>query len=228
MVLERSFNTGRITLIYAEGPPSGPPLVLLHGAASRWQNLLPLLSPLAKSWHVYALDLRGHGSSPHRPGRYRLDDFVADILAFLDEVVGEAAVLFGYSLGGFIALSIAARRPERVRALVIGDTPLYGELHPQAGRFNDALADIVARKGTVSATEGALAALPLAEQGGTTLRLGDTTDAPLLHEWAVALARVDPDVLRMLADGRMLDGYDAETLLCQVRIVGHRRAASHC
>ena len=132
MIQERSFGRGSPRLNYAEGAPSGPPLVLLHGAGGHWQNPLPLLEPLAASWHVYALDLRGHGGSFHQSGGCRLDDFVADIVAFLDAVVGEAAVLLGYSLGGYIALCIAAQSPWRARTLVIADTPLYGELHPQA------------------------------------------------------------------------------------------------
>lgn len=132
MIQERSFGRGSPRLNYAEGAPSGPPLVLLHGAGGHWQNPLPLLEPLAASWHVYALDLRGHGGSFHQSGGCRLDDFVADIAAFLDAVVGEAAVLLGYSLGGYIALCIAAQSPWRARTLVIADTPLYGELHPQA------------------------------------------------------------------------------------------------
>jgi pimeloyl-ACP methyl ester carboxylesterase len=217
MLQERSVDVGTITLNYAVGPPNGPPLVMVHGAGSRWQNLLPLLSPLAASWHVYAPDLRGHGGSLHQPGGYRLDDFVMDTLAFLGAVVGAPAVLLGYSLGGFITLSLAARHPDRVRALVIAETPLYAELHPQAGPFNAALAALAERGDTVSATEEALAALPVGEHDGTAVRLGDIMAAPLLHDWAVSLVRVDPEVLRGLADGRLLAGYDAETLLPQVR-----------
>jgi pimeloyl-ACP methyl ester carboxylesterase len=213
MFQERRFDLGGLPLNYAEGSPSGPPIVLLHGASGRWQNLFPLLEPLAASWHVYAPDLRGHGGSFHQPGGYRLDDFVADIVAFLDGVVGEAVVLFGYSLGGYIALSIAAQSPSRVRTLVIADTPLYAELHPQAGSFNRAVANVAAPGQTVSATERALAAITLGEQDGATVRLGDVMEAPLLHEWSMALVHVDPDVLRMWADGRTLSGYDAESLL---------------
>jgi pimeloyl-ACP methyl ester carboxylesterase len=217
MIQERRFDLGNLRLNYAEGSPSGPPLVLIHGASGRWQNLLPLVEPLATSWHVYAPDLRGHGGSFHQPGGYRIDDFVADIMAFLDVVVGEAVVLFGYSLGGYIALSIAAQSPSRVRTLVIADTPLYVELHPQADPFNRAVADVVEQGQTVSATERALAAITLGEQDGATVRLGDIMDAPLLCEWSEALVHIDPDVLRMWADGRTLSGYDAERLLSRVQ-----------
>jgi pimeloyl-ACP methyl ester carboxylesterase len=217
MFQERRFDLGGLPLNYAEGSPSGPPIVFLHGASGHWQNLLPLLEPLAVSWHVYAPDLRGHGGSFHQPGGYRFDDFVADIESFLDDVVGETVVLFGYSLGGYIALSIAAQSPARVRTLVIADTPLYAELHPQAGPFNRAVADVVAQGQTVSAIERALADITLGEQDGATVRLGEIMDAALLHEWSMELVHVDPDVLRMWADGRMLSGYDAERLLGRVQ-----------
>jgi pimeloyl-ACP methyl ester carboxylesterase len=100
---------------------------------------------------------------------------------------------------------------------VIAETPLYAELHPQAGPFNAALAAIAERGDTASATEDALAALSLGEHDGTAVRLGDITAEPLLHDWAMSLVRVDPEVLRALADGRLLAGYAAETLLPQVR-----------
>lgn len=57
---ERSFHTGSVTLNFAEGPPSGPPLVLLHGINNRWQAFLPLMPALATRWHIYALDLLHH------------------------------------------------------------------------------------------------------------------------------------------------------------------------
>src|SRR6266567_3422376 len=105
-------------LNYAEGASSGPPLVLLHGGSARWQSVLPLLPELSQHWHIYAPDLRGHGKSGSVPGGYRLLDYTADIEAFLKQVVKEPAVLFGHSLGGHIAIMVAAWYPHRIRALI--------------------------------------------------------------------------------------------------------------
>src|SRR6266700_2199342 len=110
MLTEHCFNTGIVTLNYAEGASSGPPLVLLHGGSARWQSVLPLLPELSQHWHIYAPDLRGHGKSGSVPGGYRLLDYTADIEAFLKQVVKEPAVLFGHSLGGHIALLARAGR----------------------------------------------------------------------------------------------------------------------
>ncbi len=62
-IKEHSFNTGTVTLNYAEGPASGPPLVLLHGGSARWQNSESIMPDLAADWHLYAPEFRGHGQS---------------------------------------------------------------------------------------------------------------------------------------------------------------------
>ncbi len=61
MLTEHTFNTGVVTINYAEVGLSGQPLVLLHGGSARWQSSLPIIPELSQRWHVFALDLRGHG-----------------------------------------------------------------------------------------------------------------------------------------------------------------------
>ena len=124
MLQEKIFNTGMVSLNYAEGQSKGPPLVLLHGIPGRWQEFLPLLPALSMRWHIYALDLRGHGKSGQVPGQYLPEDYTVDVVAFLQEQVQEAAVLFGNSAGGMATLAAAAQLPQKVRALVIGDSPI--------------------------------------------------------------------------------------------------------
>lgn len=108
MLTEHRFPTGIVTLNYAEGAASGPPLVMLHGGSARWQSALPLIPALSQHWQVYAPDLRGHGYSEWVPGGYRLSDYAADIAAFQEQVVQCPAVLFGHSLGGHVAIVVAA------------------------------------------------------------------------------------------------------------------------
>jgi len=116
MVAEHTFHTGTVDLNYAEGEASGPPIVLLHGGSLRWQSVMPLIPDLAARWHVYAPDLRGHGRSGRVPGRYRLQDYASDVALFLEQVVTAPAILFGHSLGGHVAILVAALHPELVRA----------------------------------------------------------------------------------------------------------------
>jgi 3-oxoadipate enol-lactonase len=67
-------------------------------------------------------DLRGHGLSDCPPGPYQLADFVADLRGLLDHLGVRRAVLAGISIGGLIAIEVAARYPDRVRSLVLADT----------------------------------------------------------------------------------------------------------
>lgn len=124
MLAERRFDTGEVELNYAEGPDAGPPLVMVHGGASRWQAFEAIMPALAERWHVYALDLRGHGRSGWTPNHYTLDDYTADLLAFLERQVARPAVVFAHSLGGKIALLAAGRAPQAIRAVILGDSPL--------------------------------------------------------------------------------------------------------
>jgi len=121
---ERTFDTGVVRLNYLDqGPPTAEPLVMLHGGAWRWQEYLSLIPRLSRRWHIFALDLRGNGRSTWAPGAYRLEDFADDTSAFVEQL-NARAVLVGHSIGGVIALMVAARCPDRVKALVIEDVPL--------------------------------------------------------------------------------------------------------
>src|SRR5512135_469243 len=117
---ERYFNTGSIELHFLEGPPAGPPLILLHALFSKWREFSVLIPGLEQIAHVFALDLRGHGQSG-RAGSYRIESFVSDLAAFIKDHVGKPAVVLGHSLGGMIALMLGASHPDLVRALVIGE-----------------------------------------------------------------------------------------------------------
>ena len=121
---EQSCKIGSLDLRFVEGPPSGPPLVLLHGFAARWQFFMPLLPALSERWHVYAPDFRGHGASSRTPGDYRIERLIDDTRAFLETQVEEPAAIFGHSMGGWVAAAIAAEVPHLVRGLVIGDSEL--------------------------------------------------------------------------------------------------------
>lgn len=127
MAGERQFSASAVNLNYVEhGPPSAAPLVMLHGGAWRWQAFLSLIPSLGRSWHTYAVDLRGNGRSGWVPGRYRLADFADDNAEFVERL-NAPAVLVGHSIGGVVALMVAARRPDLVRGLIIEDVPITRE-----------------------------------------------------------------------------------------------------
>ncbi len=107
----------------------GKPLVVLHGATSRWQDMNSILNPLTEHWHVYALDLRGHGKSGRAAGHYLLTDYAQDVATLISQHIGEAAIVYGHSLGGIVAMELATQSPGDVQALVLEDPALVEYTH---------------------------------------------------------------------------------------------------
>jgi pimeloyl-ACP methyl ester carboxylesterase len=107
----------RGSLAYTE-TGHGPPVVLLHGltcSAAYWLRVVPLLAGL----RAIALDLRGHGLSPHYDS-YRYADYADDLVHALDELGLERVPVAGHSLGGYVAL-LAATRCDRIQAVLAID-----------------------------------------------------------------------------------------------------------
>ncbi|MHA2383825.1 MAG: alpha/beta fold hydrolase, partial [Candidatus Thorarchaeota archaeon] len=60
---EKKLDTGEITINYVEGPENGVPLVLIPAQGADWTNYEKVLPLLSKNYHVFSLDVRGHGKS---------------------------------------------------------------------------------------------------------------------------------------------------------------------
>lgn len=206
MLKEQTFNADVVTINYAEGPPSGPPLVLLHGGGDRWQHFLPILPSLVMRWHVFALDLRGHGKSGRVPGQYRPEHYVADIMAFLERQLTERVILFGHSLGGWVALMVAARLMERVQALILGDPPLCLERFLAIEGSEEGISMWRTMRGLAGP------GLSVPDLASALAGLSNGMDAARLRGWAKTLSQVDPDAAQYHAEGR-LDEYVKEVEL---------------
>ena len=113
-----------VMLPYAEqGDPSGVPLLLLHGLADSWRSFEIVLSHLPQSIRAFALTQRGHGEATRPTAGYRPCDFAADLVAFLDAVGLEAAVIAGASSGGLVAQRFAIDHSRRTLGLVLIGSP---------------------------------------------------------------------------------------------------------
>jgi len=132
LLTERSFEASSIRLNYAEGPESGPPLVLFHGILDRWQTWLSLMPALVLRWHVYAVDHRGHGRSGRSKDGYERGGYASDAIEFLRAKVDSPAVLIGHSLGAGVVIQVAADAPELVRAAVMEDPARLRAPRPSA------------------------------------------------------------------------------------------------
>jgi pimeloyl-ACP methyl ester carboxylesterase len=100
---------------------TGPTMVLVHGLGGSHENWLAAGPRLAARARVLALDLAGFGRTPLAGRSARVRGNQRLLGRFLDELVGEPAVLVGNSMGGMIALLEAADHPERVAGLVLVD-----------------------------------------------------------------------------------------------------------
>lgn len=201
MLVDRTFDSGTVSITYVEGPTAGPPLLLLHGVTSRWQNFLTVMPVFAQRWHVYAADLRGHGRSGRVAGRYGLMEYAADVIALLRHLGGGPTILVGHSLGSMISIGVASEAPDLVRAVVLGDPPLGAfdgrpfATRPEYERF-------VAQRDLVRA------GYPVAELSARLAALAPGGDAVTTRSRAASMSQIDPDVLTAVIEDRSIDDYD--------------------
>ena len=205
---ERRFDAGEVTLSYAEGPPTGPPVVLLHGSSSRRQTWDAVIGALAPAWTVYALDARGHGKSGRATTGYRFVDFSRDLTAFLRHRVGEPSVLVGHSLGAMTSIKTAADAPERVRALVLEEPAPY--LFQEWLRQWVGWAEAHTWYGLASSGGSA------EEMARSLMTLHPRFDETSARARAAALATVDLAVFGPLFDESMAKGFDTDRLLTAI------------
>jgi pimeloyl-ACP methyl ester carboxylesterase len=108
------------TFVISSGDETSPPLVLLHGSAANSASWMGDVGHWAKQFRVHAIDVIGEPglSAPTRPAMHS-DAFAHWLDDVLDALDIQQASLVGTSLGGWIALDYAVRRPQRARSLVV-------------------------------------------------------------------------------------------------------------
>ncbi|HTZ19862.1 MAG TPA: alpha/beta fold hydrolase [Opitutaceae bacterium] len=106
-----------------------PPLVILHGLLGSSRNWQTAGRDLASRHHVYALDLRNHGASPHS-AEMTYAAMLADVLEWFGAQGLAKATVVGHSMGGKVAMLLACRHPERVERLIVVDTAPRGYRSP--------------------------------------------------------------------------------------------------
>lgn len=117
----------------------GPPLVLIHGyTSSGWTNWVSSgwVDFLSRGHTLLVPDLRGHGLSqkPYSIAAYTVRSLAEDVLAVMDREGFERSPVFGYSMGGMVALELLLSHPGRIEAAIIGG---MGSYFPRGrGRFS--------------------------------------------------------------------------------------------
>ncbi len=112
-----------LKMYYETHGTGGRPLVLLHGAFG-WATVYPTL---AKNRQVIAIELQGHGHTADIDRPLTYEQMADDTAALLKQLKIEQADLFGYSMGGNVAMAVAIRHPKLVRKLVTAGSH-YGKL----------------------------------------------------------------------------------------------------
>lgn len=102
----------------------GPTVVLVHGLGGSRTDWLPTTKRLLAGHRVVMVDLPGHGDSPALPDPFSLEAAAAELDAVLAEQNPDSTIVVGHQFGGIVALIEASAHPERMRGLILIDTPV--------------------------------------------------------------------------------------------------------
>ena len=129
----RRVDLGNVTLhVVLAGPADGPPVILLHGFPEFWYAWYRQIGLLAQAgFRVIVPDQRGYNDSdkPHGIEAYKVEELARDIANMTETLGYDSANVAAHDWGGGVAWQLAIRNPNRVRKLVIFETP-----HPLASR----------------------------------------------------------------------------------------------
>ena len=100
-------------------------LLLLHGALGSSAQFAPLLPLLHQKYEIHTLDFEGHGSAPLAARPFRIEHFVENTLAYLKQHDLESVDIFGYSMGGYVACTLALSHPDLVSSIATLGTKFY-------------------------------------------------------------------------------------------------------
>jgi pimeloyl-ACP methyl ester carboxylesterase len=100
----------------------GKPVILLHGGFGSLEMFGPNIDLLAKGHRVIGVDLQSHGRSPAADRTMSFETMADDIAAFIKELGLDKAALFGFSLGGGVALRTAIQHPDVVDRVILMST----------------------------------------------------------------------------------------------------------
>lgn len=112
-------------LAYVEkGKSHANTVVLIHGFCGSSDYWKKIIEPLSHTYHIIAVDLRGHGRSTFDGAAFEMEDLARDVKVLLDRLELHSVYLFGHSLGGYVTLAFAELFPESLRG--------YGLIHSTA------------------------------------------------------------------------------------------------
>jgi 3-oxoadipate enol-lactonase len=146
------FRNGDLLIDYSDDG-EGLPVVLLHGFANDRMIWRPQIEALRTRYRIIAPTLRGFGASSRTDGRaISMDRYADDIVALLDHLKIDRAVIGGISLGGYVAFSIALRHAQRTAGLILAHTRATAD-NPDWATYREALVHDIEQRGAVAVME---------------------------------------------------------------------------
>ena len=119
--------------IYYQTQGDGEPLVLVHGYPLSGDLFREQRDGLSDDYTVVTVDLRGYGRSTGADGDETVETYARDVLAVLDELGVDRALIGGMSMGGPIVFSMYEQDPDRFRGMLLIDTIAAAAAPPEAG-----------------------------------------------------------------------------------------------
>jgi pimeloyl-ACP methyl ester carboxylesterase len=124
--IERRFVRVPAGLIHVAECGTGEPVLLLHQTPRSWLEYRDVLPLLGRTRRAIAMDTIGFGDSSRLPvGEDSIERWAEVAATLLDALEIDRAVVVGHHTGGYVAVEMAASRPERMRALVLSGVALH-------------------------------------------------------------------------------------------------------
>jgi pimeloyl-ACP methyl ester carboxylesterase len=111
-----------VTLHYQDTGGDGPPILFSHGLLWSGEMFAAQIAALRATHRCICYDHRGQGRSPPSPTHYDMDALSADAVALIEKLQLGPVHFVGLSMGGFVGMRLASRRPELIKSLVLIDT----------------------------------------------------------------------------------------------------------
>lgn len=146
-------KVGDVKICYTDLGIGTTPIIFIHGFPfdkSTWQ---PQLDFLSTSYRVIAYDIRGYGQSEKGAHKASINLFATDLVAFMDALNIEKAIVCGLSMGGYILMNACKENPERFAAIILSDTQCIADSEETKAGRNKAIT-LIKAGGIVDFTEG--------------------------------------------------------------------------